>query len=94
MAKKAGAQGWLGSFLEAKSNVISGFFISWLMWQFVVAPIWGYETGVMDATAITMVFTVSSLVRAFILRRIFNWWHTKRLHERYEIVEKSGYACQ
>lgn len=82
-------QGKLGSFLEASSNVLSGFLISWLMWQFVVAPIWGYDTGVADATGITLLFTVSSLIRSYTLRRLFNWWQERKLHERYTVIKRS-----
>jgi membrane protein implicated in regulation of membrane protease activity len=61
-----------GSALEATLNVLSGFFISWAVWVWVVAPLYGYETGYVKAISITMIFTVSSLIRSYLWRRFFN----------------------
>ena len=65
-------QSKLESLVEANLNVFSGFFISWGMWVFVVAPLYGFNNGAMTSLSITAIFTVTSLVRAYIIRRWFN----------------------
>jgi len=64
------------SLLEAAFNVFSGFFISWGVWLFVVAPLFGIDSGMSQSLAITSIFTVSSLLRSYVIRRFFNnGWH-------------------
>lgn len=62
----------LMSFIETILNVGSGFIISVLMWQYVVAPLWEIERTFTQGIGITLVFTVTSVIRGFIWRRIFN----------------------
>lgn len=61
----------LVSSLEAGANVLSGFLISWMVWMFIAAPLFGYEVRLDTGFAITCLFTVSSLIRAFLWRRFF-----------------------
>jgi len=66
----------LVSGIEASLNVLSGFFISWAVWVWVVAPLFGFDTGYVKALSITCIFTVSSLARAYLIRRFFtNGWN-------------------
>jgi membrane protein CcdC involved in cytochrome C biogenesis len=63
----------LESWIEATMNIVSGFLISMLMWMFVVEP--AIRVGwleMTDAFEITMIFTVTSLLRSFFWRRYFN----------------------
>ena len=83
-------QGWVASFLEANYNTFSGFFISWCVWVWVVAPLWGYDTTYVDSFAITGIFTVSSLIRSFVIRRIMNWWSERKLNAEYELVKRGA----
>jgi len=62
----------LVSLIEAMMNVFTGFFISWAVWLVIVAPLFGYDTGYAKAFGITTIFTISSLLRAYIIRRWFN----------------------
>ncbi len=62
----------LVSFIEASLNVFSGFFISLAVWIFIVAPLFGIDVTYAGNLAITSIFTVSSLLRAFVIRRWFN----------------------
>ena len=62
----------LVSFIESMLNVFSGFFISLAVWIFVVAPLFGIDVSYGTNIAITSIFTVSSLLRAFVIRRWFN----------------------
>ena len=70
------------SFIESNMNVISGFVISWCVWMWVVAPLFAIETGAGRGFLITSIFTISSLIRSYILRRIFNWRSERRINGR------------
>lgn len=65
-------QSKLVSFIESMLNVFAGFFISWGMWVFVVAPMYGLDTNMGTALGITGIFTVTSLARSYLIRRYFN----------------------
>jgi hypothetical protein len=62
----------LDSFLEAASNTAVGFIVSWLTWIVVVAPLYGLAVGAASSLGITAIFTVSSLLRSYVLRRAFD----------------------
>jgi len=62
------------SFIEAGANIASGFVLSLGVWMFVVMPLWGIELKLHDNLAITSIFTVTSLLRSYVWRRIGNWW--------------------
>ncbi len=83
-------QSWLGSFLETNMNVLSGFIISWAVWIWLVAPLFEYDTGYFKGFLITSIFTVSSLLRGFVIRRIMNWYTERKLNEQYDFVPKSS----
>lgn len=71
-------QSRLGSFVEAALNVGSGFIVAMIVWQGIVAPLWGYEVTLWDNVGITAIFTVVSMARTYIWRRLFNWYLTKK----------------
>lgn len=62
----------LESKIETVLNISSGFVISYGMWLFVVNPLieHGYLT-INDAFSITMIFTVTSVIRSYYWRRFF-----------------------
>lgn len=64
-------QSRLGSFVEQLFNVGSGFILASLAWQFVVKPVWNIETSVAENLQITMFFTVLSIARGYVWRRLF-----------------------
>lgn len=61
---------WL-SFVEAVASTAVGFVISMALVS-VVLPAFGYLVSAPDAFWITSIFTVSSIARSFIVRRLFN----------------------
>lgn len=66
----------LVSAVEACMNVGSGFFISLAVWIWVVVPLWDLPVQPSDNFWITCVFTVTSLLRSYAIRRFFaNGWH-------------------
>lgn len=66
-------QSRLASFLEANANTWVGFVGSMLLWEFVVEPLYGFSTSFFDNLTITIIFTVWSIVRGYLVRRYFNW---------------------
>lgn len=66
------AQTKFGSMMEAVINMLIGFVINWSC-NMLVLPMFGFAslTGG-TAFEIGLVFTVVSLVRQYVLRRVFN----------------------
>lgn len=66
-----------GSFFEAVCNTACGFFISFLVWAYAAAPIFGLPYNANQNFKITGLFTVVSIIRSYLWRRIFNRRDTK-----------------
>ncbi len=60
------------SIIESICNVGSGFIISLLLWMFVISPLYGIDKDFKQGLSITLLFTVISIVRGYIWRRLFN----------------------
>ena len=60
-----------GSAIEAVANVAVGYGINTVA-NMLVLPAFGHPVTAMQAASIGAVFTVISLVRSYVLRRIFN----------------------
>ena len=58
------------SLFESITNVVIGYLLS-LITQVVVFPIFQIEVSLADNMAISVIFTVVSLVRSYVLRRVF-----------------------
>lgn len=61
----------LQSLAEVHASTAIGFLVSWaatppILWAF------GYQAGAGKALGITLVYTVLSLVRSYLVRRLFN----------------------
>ena len=61
----------LGSFVESAANIAVGFGINFTA-NLIVLPWFGFNVTPTDALGIGVVFTVISLARSFLLRRVFN----------------------
>lgn len=60
--------------LESCLNTASGFVVALLIWTFIVIPLFGFNGLTWgDNLGITAIFTVSSILRGYVWRRIFNW---------------------
>jgi len=70
----------LESLLETCINIASGFIVSFLLWSFVVAPIWGLTMSTFDNLGIVSIFTVSAVIRSYVWRRFFNAGIHKAIH--------------
>ena len=60
------------SLLEQLAGTAAGFLISLLAWEFIVKPFWGLNTNFTTNLGITLFFTVLSVARGYLTRRIFN----------------------
>lgn len=60
------------SFLESSLNVGSGFILALIVWKFIIVPLWGFDVNFSDNLVITGIFTVVSIARGYVWRRIFN----------------------
>lgn len=58
------------SLIEALVNVVIGYAVA-VATQILVFPLFGLSAEFEDALAIGAVFTVVSIIRSFVLRRIF-----------------------
>jgi len=47
----------------------------------VVLPLYGFDVKLGQSVAITVIFTVASIVRGYGVRRLFNYIHTKNLNK-------------
>lgn len=61
------------SALEAVSNVVVGYALA-LATQAAVFPLFGLYASHREHAAIALVFTGISLVRSYVLRRLFDGW--------------------
>ena len=61
----------LASFIEASTNTLIGFAVSFAIWP--IAAMWtGVEYSNSQHWALVGIFTVSSVLRGYIVRRFFN----------------------
>lgn len=78
-------QSRLGSFVEAWVNILVGFGIA-MAANALVLPQFGFHVTASQNFWITVIFTAISLVRSYILRRVFNSLRLKHLYESQEKV--------
>lgn len=64
------------SLLESLANTLSGFGLSIVVGYFVF-PLFGMPQSLASSFWITVVFTVVSIGRNYIVRRVFNFLHVK-----------------
>ena len=67
------------SILESVLNTASGFVVAFIVWRTVVAPMFGLPIDVQTNLAITGIFTVTSIIRGYLWRRLFNWLHVRNI---------------
>ena len=60
------------SLMEAAMNTLSGLLIS-VAAGMVIYPMFGYQVPLHEVTAITIIFTVISVIRSYFWRRLYNW---------------------
>jgi hypothetical protein len=66
----AGKQSCRMSLAEAAANVLVGYAIA-VLTQILVFPIFGLQVSLPENLAIGLLFTAASIVRSYVLRRMF-----------------------
>lgn len=64
-------QSKIDSFMEALTNTMIGFWVA-VAANFAILPLFGYTPSFGDSTLIALLFTIVSIVRSYIIRRLFN----------------------
>ena len=59
------------SMVETLTNVGIGWFISFIA-NMLVLPLFGYNINLTDGVLISIIFTIISIVRGYVVRRWFN----------------------
>ena len=65
------------SFIESFINVAIGYGVA-LVSQILVFPVFGINIPMESNLLIGAIFTVISIVRSYVVRRVFNRWHSAR----------------
>lgn len=68
------SQSRLGSFIESLANVVLGYGVA-VGAQILIFPLFGVVIPLSSNLAIGIIFTLVSLVRSYLLRRLFNLLH-------------------
>lgn len=74
-------QSKLESFLETAATVAIGFLVSMAVWQWIAAPLYDIEVTVSQNLGITTIFTLSSFIRSYFVRRFFAVGLKQRIHQ-------------
>ena len=89
------SQSRTASLIEAGANVLVGYLLA-LLAQQIVFPLFGIHTSLAQDSAIAAAFTLISLLRSYVLRRLFERIGTGRNQpsriqrgRTYRIVEES-----
>jgi uncharacterized protein (DUF2062 family) len=67
-------QSRLASFIESIVNIAIGYGVA-VGSQLAIFPLFGIDIPLSDNLAIGLWFTAISLVRSYVVRRMFNAWH-------------------
>jgi hypothetical protein len=59
--------------IEAVTNIVVGYALA-VATQFAVFPIYGLKVGVAQNLGLGLAFTAVSLIRSYLLRRVFERW--------------------
>lgn len=75
-------QSRLESLLEVSINIASGFIVSFLVWVFIVPIFWPeHASSYGTAFGIVVLFTVFSVIRSYVWRRLFEREVHKKIRE-------------
>ena len=61
------------SVVEAIINVVIGYMVA-VFANLTVLPAFGYNVTLFDGAAIGLAFTIISLIRSYVIRRVFNYY--------------------
>lgn len=66
------------SLVEAVTNQVAGYLVSVLITMFILGPMIGYDIGLRESVSITIIYSIASIVRGYLFRRLFNHISTRR----------------
>jgi len=67
------------SLLESIALVVVGFIVNLTVLMTIVSPLFGFHSHLADSIGVTAIFTVSSLIKNYVLRRVFTVRRHKKL---------------
>lgn len=70
-------QSRLMSFLEANVSTFIGMGVAFTS-QIVVFPLVGIQANLAQNVIVTAIFTVISIIRQYLVRRLFVWWEWRK----------------
>jgi len=82
---------------ESVTSTAIGFVVSMVILE-AVNRLWGLSLSLTDNVAITSLFTIASVLRSYLVRRLFNWWQHRgdedealrqRMYERIDAQAKA-----
>jgi len=76
------------SIFEAIANIFLGYWIG-VLTQIIVFPFFNINISFKENMIITIIFSIVSLVRSYVLRRIFNWFHVIYLCKKIKELKRS-----
>ena len=79
-----------GSMTETLVGTAVGFCLSVTIWEFVVKPVWHLNTAFVSNLQITLLFTVVSIARGYVLRRFFNHLHHKNNRKQHDAIDRNN----
>ncbi len=66
------AQSKKGSLLEVTLNMLTGFLVAWTLTYWFFPKYFGLTLSGGESWVITAVYTVASVIRSYVWRRVFN----------------------
>lgn len=64
-----------------------GFGVAYIS-QLIIFPLLGYDVPARDNLIIGSFFTVVSIIRGYIVRRVSDWWQHRKLQKKdYEVID-------
>ena len=82
-------QSKLESGVEIGVSIAIGFVVSYGA-NFIILPSFGFHLDAVQNFWITVFFTFVSIVRSYLVRRLFNWWYLRRISYRFRCAKCAG----
>jgi hypothetical protein len=67
------------SAIESFTNLMIGNMVAWLMYAYVLPLLFGVVIGSVKSAAFVLIFNVLSVIRSFLLRRLFERISRRRI---------------
>lgn len=68
----------LHSLVESVVNISAGFVVAVIV-NYLLLPLFGMHPTLKDSMWIAVIFTFIGIARSYLVRRLFNHWHLRRL---------------